>query len=74
MSTTAIVLAKSKQFIKNINLPSCNNCIYYIAKTSKCSKFGEKDIISGKITYEKATYTRYTENMCGIIGNYYEKQ
>jgi len=66
-----------KQFIKNMNSPVCMNCIYYIlnkSKYGKCSKFGEKDIITGKITYENVTEIRLDENMCGIKGNYHENK
>jgi len=77
MITKAIVEVGKKQFIKNIRLPSCADCNYYIAgtaKTGKCTKFGEKDIITGKITYENALHTRLTENMCSIKANYFEKK
>jgi UDP-N-acetylmuramoyl-tripeptide--D-alanyl-D-alanine ligase len=46
-------LVDSKQIIKNINVPSCRNCIYYQpsffstdfdSSTSKCEKIGEKNI------------------------------
>ena len=77
MITKAIVEVSKKQFIKNIRLPTCADCNYYIAgtvKTGKCTKFGEKDIITGKITYENTLYTRLTENMCSITGHYFEKK
>ena len=77
MLEKVIVLAKKSRFIKNIKLPVCADCKYYIPgtiKNGKCSKFGEKDIITGKITYENAVYTRVTENMCGVVGNYFEKK
>ena len=66
----------SAQFIKNKNLPACINCIFYNSghlKSSKCSKFGEKDIITGKIIYESAIFSRTNENMCGKSGNYYQE-
>ena len=77
MLEKAIVIAKKTKFIKNIRLPSCADCNYYIPgtlKSGKCSKFGEKDIITGKITYEYALHTRLTENMCSITGHYFEKK
>lgn len=71
----AIVVAKKVQFIKNFNLPSCNNCVYYIlgstAKSGECTKFGEKDIISGKIIYENVYGCRLNENMCSPAAYYY---
>jgi hypothetical protein len=69
----AITIVKKTQFIKNINLPSCIDCLYYLGKFGRCSKFGEKDIITGKIVYCQASQIRHQENLCGIVGNYFEK-
>ena len=77
MISKAIVKVNKIQFIKNIRLPSCADCNYYVPgtiKSGKCTKFGEKDIVSGKITYENAVYTRTTENMCSEKGVYFEKK
>lgn len=74
MLEKAIVVVKKTQFIKNINLPSCIDCLYYLGKSGRCSKFGEKDIISGKIVYGSASQIRLTENLCGIKGNYFENR
>ena len=72
MISRAIVATKS-QFIKNIHLPSCNNCFYYVpsmsSKHGKCKKFGEKDIVTGKITYENAYACR--SSMCGESAHYF---
>lgn len=64
--------------IKNIHLPSCNNCIYYQKEISSssnilnfCKKFGIKDIVSGKINYADASISRNDENMCGLNGKYF---
>jgi hypothetical protein len=69
----AITIVKKTQFIKNIKLPTCMECIYYMSKTGRCSKFGEKDIITGKIVYGQASQIRHQENLCGPNGNYFEK-
>ena len=50
------VSVHSEQIIKNINVPSCRNCIYYkphyySAYFSKCNKFGTNDIVTDKILY-----------------------
>ena len=64
--------------IRNINIPSCKNCIYYIPITfnnlDKCNKFGTKDIINDKISYEYANSCRYNESKCGIQGKYFQQQ
>jgi hypothetical protein len=77
MITKLTVNVSKTQFIKNIKVPVCNDCYYYVAsklKIGKCMKFGEKDIITGKINYENALHTRVTENMCSIKANYFEKK
>jgi len=40
-------------------------------KAPRCNKFGEKNIITGKITYEPAEHCRQNQNLCGTVGNYY---
>jgi len=37
----------------------------------KCNKFGEKDIITDKITYKYADSCRNDESLCGKEGKYY---
>lgn len=72
-------VANADRIIKNINLPSCRNCIYYQTKNlnpdfsslNKCEKFGEKDIVNGKIKYDYANSCRENESKCGKEGKYY---
>ena len=66
-----------KQFIKNMNLPSCSECVFYVPgkiKSGICTKFGEKDLITGKISHQNVLITRFDENMCGTKANYFEKK
>ena len=72
----------SKNFIKNIQTPECKHCIHYqphdftfgeLSPYNKCSKFGEKDIINGKIEYYIAKNCRKDEEQCGNEGKYFEK-
>ena len=73
------VVANADRIIKNINLPSCKNCIYYQTKNlnpdfsslNKCEKFGEKDIVNGMIKYDYANSCREKESKCGKEGKYY---
>ena len=62
--------------IKNIHYPACKDCIYFIPDESimfsKCSFFGEKNIITGEIEYDFADLTRDNEKKCGINGTYYK--
>ena len=77
-------LVTSEKIIKNINIPSCKNCIFYKPAIidsnfesnpfSKCEKFGEKNIITNKITYEYVNLCRKDESKCGQNGIYFEEE
>lgn len=78
-----VSMCDSKSIIKNINVPSCRNCIYYkpsvygdefSSKYSTCEKFGEKNIITGKIEYDLVDLCRDDELKCGKSGKYFEKE
>jgi hypothetical protein len=70
----------ASKIIKNIDIPSCKNCIYfkrsgYIPESlSRCDKFGEKNIITDEIKYDFADYCRNDEKKCGIEGRYFIKE
>jgi hypothetical protein len=73
----------SGKIIKNIEVPSCKNCIYYkpskhgidfSSTMGRCSKFGEKNIITDEIIYEYADKCRQKESLCGKEGKYFEKE
>ena len=72
-------LAHCNNIIKNINTPACKNCIYYkpnicnhfTSPLNKCTKFGEKNIISDKIIYDYADHCRNDENKCGKKGKFF---
>ena len=73
--------SKSEPIIKNINIPSCRNCIHYKPKIiddfngpfTKCENFGEKDIITNQITYRFADLCRNDESACGKEGKYFDE-
>ena len=74
-------IINSEKIIKNINIPSCRNCIHYkpsyyttdfTASYNKCDKFGDKNIITNKISYNYADMCRKDEKMCGYEGKYFE--
>ena len=74
-------LVSSEKIIKNINIPSCRNCVHYKPSYSttdftgsfnKCHKFGDKNIITNKISYDYADMCRNNENKCGNEGKYFE--
>ena len=69
--------------IKDINYPSCYNCVYYKpsffstdygSSTSKCEKIGEKNIITGDIKYDYVSICRTNELKCGKKGKYFEEE
>ena len=67
------------KIIKNINVPSCRNCIYYkpsyyndfSSTINKCEYFGTKDIHTNIINYDYADLCRADENKCGLDGKYF---
>ena len=70
-----------EKFIKNININSCRNCIYYIPSNNnfdsdlgKCEKFGDKNIITNEIKYDFAEFCRNDEEKCGGKGKYFEEE
>jgi hypothetical protein len=76
-------LVNSEQIIRNVKIPACRNCIHYIpsivnadfnAPYNKCAKFGDKNIITDKITYEDALYCRTDETKCGFDAKYFEME
>ena len=76
-------LVNSEKIIKNINIPSCRNCIHYkpdmyhndfTSPYVRCEKFGVKDIITDKISYKFADYARNDDALCGKEGKYFEEE
>ena len=69
------------KIIKNIDIPSCRNCIHYnppfysdfTSSISQCNYFGTKDINTDTISYDYADICRNDENKCGIEGKYFEE-
>ena len=73
-------------FLRNVNLPVCVNCKYFIEHKTyypyepypdnktygRCKKFGYKDMVTGEFTYDYASYCRGKESKCGIKGKYFE--
>jgi hypothetical protein len=81
--TLLICIFQGNKIIQNIDVPACKNCIYYKTNNfendftspfNKCEKFGEKDIITDKITYNSANYCRIDETKCGKEGKFFEEE
>lgn len=70
----------SLSIIHNKNLPSCKNCKHFIQSKmkdphfhfGKCGLEGKKNVISGEITHDYATYVRNDNTTCGIEGKNYQ--
>lgn len=71
--------SKSPSFVRNLNYPACANCAHFINDTisityARCKMFGEMDLVSGKITYEFADFSRSSHKLCGITGKLFQKK
>jgi hypothetical protein len=70
----------SSPIIKNSNIPSCKNCIYYkpslfsdfTSFSGKCEKIGEKNIITDEIIFEYAKVCREDNKLCGKEGKHFK--
>lgn len=71
------------QIIRDIEFPSCKNCVHYrptywssdfTSLSNKCDKFGAKDVVTDKITYDYADSCRRQDDKCGKEGKFFEKQ
>lgn len=51
----------------------CTNCKHYIADTKRCAIFGETDLVTGEIYYDKAYLTRNDEKKCGENAERFEE-
>jgi hypothetical protein len=73
-------ISDNKNTIKNIELPSCKNCIHFtysspsMIEYGKCSKFGEKNLITDEINNMDASSCRNDNQKCGIEGKYFEEK
>jgi hypothetical protein len=69
--------------IKDVNYPSCRNCVYYKpspftsdygSSISKCEKIGVKNVITGEIIYNYVDSCRNDELKCGKEGKYFVEE
>ena len=69
------------KIIKNIDVVSCRNCMYYKPESynnfysdfNKCIYFGTKNIQTNIIDYELARTCRSDEEKCGYKGLYFQE-
>lgn len=53
-------------------VPICKDC-KFLGVNSECQKFGDVDLVTGKISYSSAKYIRSDETKCGVNGALFEK-
>jgi hypothetical protein len=73
-----LFLSLASATIKNNQNPVCQNCNNYrpnlfSPSLSKCSQFGNKNVITGHITYDYADLSRMNSEKCGLEGKYYNE-
>jgi hypothetical protein len=51
----------------------CKDCIHFIGDNIECRKFGDTNIITGKVTYNSALSVREDKNKCGEDAILFEK-
>jgi len=51
----------------------CKDCRHFIGDKTECGKFGDTNIITGKITYNSAQSVREDEKKCGEDAILFEK-
>lgn len=49
----------------------CVNCKHFIADTKTCAIFGETDLVTGSIDYDRASTSRLNEQKCGENATYF---
>jgi len=66
-------------FIKNVDKPICKDCKYFKYDSTyndfnygKCTKFGRKNLIDGKITFEDVVKARTDD--CGVNAPFFEEK
>ena len=81
--TIILICLKVAAEIKNINIPACRNCIHYKpillnldfdSSFNKCSKYGEKNLVTNRITNDYADLCRTDEDKCGKLAKGWEEE
>ena len=51
----------------------CKDCRHFIGDTIECRKFGDVDLVTGKVTYPSAKYIRDDSEKCGENATHFEE-
>lgn len=68
------IASASDYFIKNTKLPVCKFCSHFVipkqasSEYGKCSLFGVKNVVTGRIDYDLASKIIDDEEKCGTLG------
>lgn len=83
LSCIPMMTSRQIPIIRNAGCPSCMNCVHFqpyihnsdfASSSSKCTVFGNKDIITDTISYDYANSCRNDESKCGKEGKYFEQE
>ena len=51
----------------------CKDCKHFIGDNIECRKFGDVNLVTGKVTYPKAEYIRDDVEKCGKNATHFEE-
>jgi len=51
----------------------CKDCRHFIGDTIECRKFGDVNLVTGKVTYPSAKYIRDDSDKCGENATHFEE-
>lgn len=51
----------------------CKDCRHFIGDKVECRKFGDVDLVTGKVTYPEAKYIRDDSEKCGENATHFEE-
>ena len=51
----------------------CKDCRHFIGDNVECRKFGDVDLVTGKVTYPAAKYIRDDSEKCGENATHFEE-
>ena len=51
----------------------CKDCVHFIGDSLECRKFGDIDLITGKVSYPYARTMRTDEKKCGQPATHFEE-
>ncbi len=73
------VIDINQKFIKYVDEEKCIDCVHCMRSASKeleirCRKFGVKNLVTGSISYQKASECRNNLYLCSTFGTYFDRK